>query len=382
MESSTNMKILFNEIFQISKGKQKTPTLLESCFKQIIQDNKEDEFIFSVYCFFFPTSTSQEKNTEKKFWYEKYQSSGQYTEYNFALDLLIILKDYLSKRDTKKVEMEIEKITYRLNSYKNVNYYLLLTSGFKVNNLIHLLSFFQKDLKYFAKYFNVEISPTDDLTNRTTLERIFIGETISKKELDIHQFYKNYVKKTSELQHSINKLLEYKENSENLIKEMQEQLEQIHLRDTIKYSIKYIYRMFFQKNINTGEFKNNIYEEIKELKLILSDPKFSKFDYLLTFIEAVQSFDLASLNITAPHIVKNRNFDLIAVYVDNKKPYLKKVVDFLKKLPKLTEYINLEIKHYFSKENLDKEIQKNYDFGAIYENFIEDENRNSVVSLL
>ena len=48
----------------------------------------------------------------------------------------------------------------------------------------------------------------------------------------------------------------------------------------------------------------------------------------------------------------------------------------------MTEYINLEIKHYFSKENLDKEIQKNYDFGAIYENFIEDENRNSVVSLL
>ena len=144
------------------------------------------------------------------------------------------------------------------------------------------------------------------------------------------------------------------------------------MRDIIKYSIKYIYRIFYSKyraNLN-NEFKTNVYEEIKQLIKLLSDKLFSEFSFLKEFIDAIYFGDLMALNIVSHPSLDNRKIENIKKYVDNNKPYLDKVVQFLQDLPNLDNYINLEIKYYFSKDKLEEEVSKVYDFEEIYDNNI------------
>ena len=68
--------------------------------------------------------------------------------------------------------------------------------------------------------------------------------------------------------------------------------------------------------------------------------------------------------------MKERNFDLIKSYVDNKKPYLNKVINFLKGLPGINDYINLEIDFYFNKDLLEEKINESFNFETLYEQAI------------
>ena len=251
MEIKKTMKNLFNEIFQNLYGKEKTPVVVKECFAELMKTNPNDEIIFQVFCYFFPKSTCFVQNTPKEFWFQKYESSEQYTEFNIAFDLLTIMKAYLENKNRQKAEEDINGITYKLSDYKNVDYYFLLTSKYAVSTLIHLLSFFHKDKDYFKKYLDVEIGLNDDLTDAKTLDNLFCGKTITKEELNAHKYYygiiKQQMKENRLMKLAIKELQENKEKSDEKFKEIEEQLEQIHLRDTIKYSIRYIYRLFYPK---------------------------------------------------------------------------------------------------------------------------------------
>ena len=61
-----------------------------------------------------------------------------------------------------------------------------------------------------------------------------------------------------------------------------------------------------------------------------------------------------------------RNFELIAKYIDNKKPYLQKVINFLENCPQLSDYINFEINNYYS-EDIEEKIHSKFDFNSFYE---------------
>ena len=202
---------------------------------------------------------------------------------------------------------------------------------------------------------DVNVEKTDDLKDKKSLEKLFVNKTISKEELNFHKLYAPII---NELQQKIN-VLENKINEQKLINENQKvindtqknaideliqfkeeasnKLEQIYLRDTIKYSIKYIYRMFYSKlsGIFRLEFSYNIYEEIKQLKIILSNKSFTNFSYIKEFIEAVEFGDLMILNKVSHPSLADRKIKDIMKYVDNRKPYLNKVVEFLENLPDL-----------------------------------------------
>ena len=128
--------------------------------------------------------------------------------------------------------------------------------------------------------------------------------------------------------------------------------------------------MFYSKMKLKLEFKTKVYEEIKQLKSILSNESFGNFSFLKEFLEAVEFGDLMALNKVSHPSLDNRKIESITKYVDNKKPYLDKVVKFLKELPNLENYINLEVKNYYSKKKLEEEVSKEYDFEAIYDNKI------------
>lgn len=388
MESQQNIKALFKEIFPSLKGKEKTPAILKEAFLKLINDNNDDKIIFKIFCYFFPAKSSQEQNSSTEFWYEKYQSSEKYTEYNIALDILLILKDYLANKNEQKANDQIFQIIIKLGDYKNVNYYLLLTAKHAIDIFIHLLSFFIKDKDYFQKSLKVSISSNDDLTDPATMERLFCGKTFSKEELftkkycflllknqtEINKNQEEINKKQLEINQKLNKeikvLMDYTAELENKIKEIDEQLEQIYLRDTIEYSIKYIYRLFFQKYGKDEKFQSNVHLEMQQLKEMLKNSELSQFKYLFDFIVAVQDFDLNSLNNKAHPFIKERDFDAIMKYIDNKKPYLKNVVDFLKKCPKLSDYINFEVNNYLSKDDLEDKIKTQFDFDSFYNQVI------------
>jgi len=401
MKSQKTLKNLFNQIFPSTQNKEKNPALIQSEFDQLLKSYPGNKIIFSIYCFFYPATTCKEQNTSDKFWFQKFQTQEKYTEYNVALDLLRILEDYLVNKDEKKAKDKFEEISYKLRDYKNVNFYLVITAKKAFDLLINLTSFFQQDKNYFEKAFGVEINFNDDLTDISTLENLFAGKIITKEEMSIHKYYNGMMKQQFELINQQNELINQqnefknqqnefknqqiainkrqKEENDKLMNEInalknknkniEEQLEQIHLRDTIKYSIKYIYRLFSSVH-NVGEFESNVYEEMNQLKEILSNKNLSQYQYLIDFIKAVQYFDLNSLNNKAHPFIKDRNFDAIIKYVDNKKPYLYDVVKFLKKCPKLSDYINIEVNFFFSKEEKEKKINSLYDFNSIYKEMI------------
>ena len=87
-------------------------------------------------------------------------------------------------------------------------------------------------------------------------------------------------------------------------------------------------------------------------------------------MDSVEFGDLAKLNKVAHPPLKDRNFDNIGLYVDNQKTYLNKVIYFLKSLPGINEYINLEIDFYANKDLLEEKINENFNFNTIYDEVI------------
>ena len=375
MEQNDKLKEILNEIFPILKGMQKTPKSVANAFSDLVSSNENDLLISQFHLFFYPNESSSEINEEKEFWFQKYKSDrpDDYTEYNFALDILKVLKSYLQNKNSEAANSYIYDLALKFGPYKNIDYYLLLTANKIQSNLIHIYSFFHKDIQYFKDILDVNVEKTDDLKDKKTLEKLFVNKTISKAELNFHKLYAPII---NELQQKINilennisaqkaindELIQFKEEASN-------KLEQIYLRDTIKYSIKYIYRMFYSKF--SGKFKlelsNNIYEEIKQLRIILSNKSFTNFSHIKEFIEAVEFGDLMVLNKVSHPSLADRKIKDIRKYVDNRKPYLNKVVEFLEKLPDLEKYINMEVIYYFSKNKLENEISKNYNFEEIYD---------------
>ena len=376
METLADLKSLFNDIFPESKGKEKTPVILSEFFHKLITSNPKDLLLKIIHLFFYPSKSSRAQNTDKNFWFDSFKNSEIYTEYNLALDVLKILKKYLANKNSDAAYREIKELPEKFGNYKNVDLFMIMTYGFieERDILIHLYSFFHQDPSYFQNFFDIIIKEGEDLSDPLLLEKLFVGKTISKNELFL---YKTYSKKINDQNRNVKELTEnvkilnqHKVESENQIKDISEKLNQIYLKDTLKYTIKYIYRLFHQKFNHDEQFQSNVYDEIRELKLILKKQEFSKYDYLLEFISAIEFGDLIMVNKVSRPSLQNSNFEIIKKYVDNNKPYLDKVLKFLEKLPDLAKYINLEIDYYFSKELLEKKIQENYDFTKIYDDVI------------
>ena len=63
-------------------------------------------------------------------------------------------------------------------------------------------------------------------------------------------------------------------------------------------------------------------------------------------------------------------FKLIKSYVDNKRPYLNKVINFIKGLSGINDYINIKIDFYFNKDLLEEKINESFNFETLYEQAI------------
>jgi len=53
-------------------------------------------------------------------------------------------------------------------------------------------------------------------------------------------------------------------------------------------SLRYLYNVLYYRLKPQNEYKKIFWEQLNEIKMILSYPKFKQFNYLLTFINDIQ----------------------------------------------------------------------------------------------
>ena len=120
------------------------------------------------------------------------------------------------------------------------------------------------------------------------------------------------------------------------IAELQNRIDKIELRDTIKLCIKNLYKILSSKFKEMKEV-NSSWEEIEEIKKILSQDEFKQFQYINDFIDDIDFIGLNPLNTTT------HNSSLKKGKIEDSKKYLdnnfimnyNKVVQFFKKLPNI-----------------------------------------------
>jgi len=152
--------------------------------------------------------------------------------------------------------------------------------------------------------------------------------------------------------------------------ELKERLENIDLRDTVKMSIRYLYKLLRSKFPNEVNLVDKVWEQIEEVKRLLSKPEFKDFDFIPEFINTITFDKLAHFNhIAHDSTKKQRDFKTIKkymqVYADND---LEKVTNFFEKLPHINEFINLNLLFYRDPVKVDEEFQKGFTYLDIYKN--------------
>jgi hypothetical protein len=366
MQSSDKLYSSLNKVL----GHSGTPANLDKykdLFNNLIYNNMNDTIIFHIFLYFFPFDNCMEQNKDC-FWFENYRKEGVFTEYNFAIELLDIFDEYLKIKSTDLFKDHIKLVVEKLGDYKNVRNFVKLIPH--ENLFAWIVAYLTKDNKYFQLISDKQnIIPKEFQKDQwiinvgsILLEKTFNfyclenARLIDKNNSIVNTIVLNdkrnqiMIDKLLEEIHSIKEKLDevQKTNSslENGLKDLQERVAKIELRDTIKLSMTYLYNILHYK-FNSSEGKKDKYsDKLNEMLKILEDKKPRKFNLLKSFIEDIQFGVINKLNEEA-HPVKKRNLEDITKYLQSScNTSLREVVEFLKKLPNLDLFIELNVLYF------------------------------------
>jgi hypothetical protein len=366
MQSSDKLYSSLNKVL----GHSGTPAKLDKykdLFNNLIYNNMNDIIIFHIFLYFFPFDNCMEQNKDC-FWFENYRKEGVFTEYNFAIELLDIFDEYLKIKSTDLFKDHIKLVVEKLGDYKNVRNFVKLIPH--ENLFAWIVAYLTKDNKYFQLISDKQnIIPKEFQKDQwiinvgsILLEKTFNfyclenARLIDKNNSIVNTIVLNdkrnqiMIDKLLEEIHSIKEKLDevQKTNSslENGLKDLQERVAKIELRDTIKLSMTYLYNILHYK-FNSSEGKKDKYsDKLNEMLKILEDKKPRKFNLLKSFIEDIQFGVINKLNEEA-HPVKKRNLEDITKYLQSScNTSLREVVEFLKKLPNLDLFIELNVLYF------------------------------------
>ena len=149
---------------------------------------------------------------------------------------------------------------------------------------------------------------------------------------------------------------------------MKERLENIDLRDTVKMYLRYLYKLLISKFPNEVKPVAKIWEQIEEIKKLLSKPEFKDFDLIPEFINTITFDKLAHFNHIANDSTKTkRNFKSIKKYMRVNENYdSEKIISFFENLPNINKFINLNLLFYRDQVKVDEEFQKDLTYLEIY----------------
>ena len=176
-----------------------------------------------------------------------------------------------------------------------------------------------------------------------------LNENITNLQNDNEELKKNNV--------TLNKNISKMEND---ISELKDRLEQIDTRDTIKMSLRYLYKILFARFSREMKRVTNIWEQIDEVKQILSKPEFIRFANVSKFIDYINWTGLNNLNEKAhDSSQKKRNFKGIEKYFKGISSLVTSyVANFFEELPNVNEFIRLNLLLYKDPISVDAEFEK------------------------
>ena len=244
---------------------------------------QEDSIDFTIYLYFFPSENTKEQNEKDKFWFQKYNSSDCYNEYKFTVDLINAYSSYKKDKLKEKFNASIEKLVDKFKNYKMISSFVELVKE-RVDLFEFIVSYLIQDKDYFVSFFKFDLkSIPDDIHNQSFYDKIQINFQ-NQKIQEMAQKIKEMAQKIEELdkilkQQSIQYDKKFNEQSLEISK-LKNRLDKIELRDTIKMSFKYLYNVLYFRLTPQAEYKREFWEQLVEIKKILSEPEFNQFNYL------------------------------------------------------------------------------------------------------
>ena len=240
--------------------------------------------------------------------FELFISSGKIQTFSFIKNA----RNYLTKR---KLVLDLKKGLHLIGIYSN-ELEEVKSSNKKLTNELEEVKSSNKNLTNKIIGLEDENSGLKNNNKRLMNVALDLEKAVSNFEKDNVKLKNNISvlnKKVGDLQINNNKMegeiKALKKDSiekEKKIGEMNERLEQIDLRDTVKLSIRYLYKVFLSKFPSEVNFTEKIWEQIDEVKKILSKPEFKDFCFIPEFIDMITFDKLAHFNHIAHDSTKKK----------------------------------------------------------------------------
>ena len=382
---------LFNEMFNTKDIKytndhNEMNICLINFIKLIEIDN--DRIAQKVFFYFFPPKTAKEKN-ENYFWFIKYKNNNNYNEYLFALDILRFFIKYMKDKNDKNFILQIDKISKNFKNYKNFNTYYTKIIKYIKDPITIIQAYFSKDFQFYQNLCNMNYIKYDiqsenfinELENAILLSKIneIINENREMKKriknleddtLNLKKNNENLNDENNEIKKIIKNLNDENNEIKNEIKSLDERIQKIELRDTIKMCFRYLYKILSVK-FNLNEENNNFWDQIEIIKNLLETNFNKKYDYLIQFIEDLKFTNFFNLNKEAHKENDNRQLKSIKLLKDYSFANLDDVINFFKKFPYITEFINLNLKFYFNMNEANKRLKTKINYEEVYKKVFE-----------
>ena len=356
--------------------------LLKFVEERMIEMLQEDSIDFTIYLYFFLSENTKEQIEKDKFWFQKYNSSDCYNEYKFAVDLINAYSSYKKDKLKEKFNVSIEKLVDKFKNYKMISSFVELVKE-RVDLFEFIVSYLIQDKDYFVSFFKFDLkSIPDNIHNQSFYNKIQINFQ-NQKIQEMTQIIKEMAQKIEEhdkilKQQSIQYDKKFNEQSseiselKNNVDELCKRLDKIELQDTITMSFKYLYNVLYFRLTPQSEYKREFWEQLVEIKKILSEPEFNQFNYLLVFINDIEFGIMEHLNTETHSPIKHRKIQNIYKYLQTYcNANLKQVVDFFERMPNINDFINLNIIYYHNPNKADSEFRKNNDYKIIYNKLFE-----------
>jgi len=285
---------------------------------------------------------------------------------------ILELKRYL---EHKKVLLELEKAITYIKIYSNeLDQEKILNQNLKKDNekILTKLNKLEKDntvLKNDNDAFksNINILINDNKTMKTDINNLKKDKNILQDKVS------NLEDKNEKLKENIQNLTENNNSLSEKVENLNKRLDKIDLRDTIKMSFRYLYKVLKSKFPKEVKDATKIWDQIGEVEKMLSKPEFKRYEFVAKFIEVIGFDKLAHFNHTTHDSTQQkRNFGNIIKYLQfNSDQDLQQVVEFFEKLPFINEFININLLYYYKPENIDNEFGKFISYSSIYNEVFE-----------
>ena len=150
-----------------------------------------------------------------------------------------------------------------------------------------------------------------------------------------------------------------------ILDEMYDRFEMGDLKDPSKMSIRYLYKVLFSKFPNDMKKVTKIWEQIKEVKIILSSPKFKNYYFISKFIEVITHYKNINFGYILRASKEKKYFEGIKIFREHSIDYLY-VSCFFEALPHINEFIKFHLLLYPNQIKADEEFQKFITYPEIY----------------